>query len=93
MPLNREFSINNDVGLHARPAAQFVKLASRFGCDLTIENLTNGKGPANAKSIMNVLACGVERGHRIRVTADGDDADAALDALENLIGEDFSLPD
>lgn len=93
MPLRREFTVNNDVGLHARPAAQFVKLASRFGCDLTIENLSNGQGPANAKSIMSVLTCGVEQGHRIRVTGDGDDAQAALDAIEQLIAADFSPPD
>ena len=78
--------IRNPSGLHARPAAMFVKTAAGFGSRITLENLDRGSAPADAKSIIAVMSSGVSKDARIRVTAEGDDEDAAIDALEQLIG-------
>ena len=66
------------VALHARPAATFVKTALKFRSQLTVGS--DGK-IANAKSILAVLALGAVGGTVLRLSADGDDAAAALDAL------------
>ncbi len=67
-----------DVALHARPAANFVKTAMRFRCRLTVG--VNGK-TADAKSILAVLAIGATGGTMLQLSAEGEDAPAALDAL------------
>ena len=77
--------IRNPSGLHARPAAMFVKAAAGFASRVTLENLDRGSAPADAKSIIAVMSSGVSTGHRVRVTADGADEDAAIEALEELI--------
>jgi phosphotransferase system HPr (HPr) family protein len=93
MSFSKELIVNHEVGLHARPAAQFVKTASRYSCDIQLENVTRGSETVNAKSIMSVLTCGVEQGHRIRLTADGEDAKVALAALTELIESNFAVSD
>lgn len=70
------------VALHARPAANFVKTAMRFGSRVTVA--ANGK-VADAKSILAVLALGARGGTTLELSADGDDAPAALDALAELV--------
>ena len=57
-----ELEVHNKSGLHARPAATFVKTAAGFRSKVTIENLTRGTNPANAKSLLAVLGCGVDHG-------------------------------
>ena len=79
MTVTREFVIKNEVGLHARPAALFVKTVSRFSSDIMVENLVTGSDPVNAKSILSVLSIGVEQNHRVLITAEGDDEDQAPD--------------
>jgi len=82
--------ITNDVGLHARPAGEFVKQSARFKSDIRIRNATRPTtGWADAKSILSVLALGVERGHTIDIMADGPDEEEALQALQNLIESNF----
>jgi phosphotransferase system HPr (HPr) family protein len=66
------------VDLHARPAADFVRTAMGFSSTLTV---VAGEREADAKSLLAILALGAKRGTTLRLTADGDDADAALDAL------------
>lgn len=66
------------VALHARPAANFVKTALRFHSRVSVG--ANGK-TADAKSILAVLALGAKGGTSLQLSADGEDADAALDAL------------
>jgi len=73
--------IQNKVGLHARPAALFVQEASKYKAQITARN---GDVVANAKSILNVLMLGANRGATIVVTAEGEDADQALSALQAL---------
>lgn len=89
MTSEREIVVRNEVGLHARPAAQFVKLANTFAADITVENLNSDGAPANAKSILSVLSAGVSQNHRIRLRAEGADAEEAVGALYALIERDF----
>lgn len=77
--------VANPSGLHARPATLFTEAAARFASTVTIENLTNGKGPVDAKSILLLLTAGVSSGHRIRIAATGEDEDAAVEALAGLV--------
>jgi phosphocarrier protein FPr len=82
-------TVNHPVGLHARPAAQFVQTASKFDSEITVANKTKESAPVNAKSILSVLTLGVHQGFEIEVTADGADADEALEALKLLVADDF----
>ena len=82
----RSVRIVNEAGLHARPAAQLVKLASRFACD--IEFVKDGMN-VNAKSIMGVLMLAAEHGSHIQIRCAGDDANDALEALSALVQHGF----
>jgi phosphocarrier protein len=82
----RTVQIVNRNGLHARPAAEIVKLASKFQSDITIvkEDLD-----VNGKSIMGVMMLAAEHGSSITFRAEGPDADQALDALATLVRNKF----
>ncbi|WP_164015322.1 HPr family phosphocarrier protein [Pyxidicoccus trucidator] len=80
------YEIINALGLHARAAAQMVKVANRFKSEVTIE--AQGQR-ANAKSIMGVLMLAAAQGTQVKVTCKGDDADACLQELAKLIGDRF----
>jgi phosphotransferase system HPr (HPr) family protein len=82
-------TIRHGSGLHARPAAQFVKMAASFPCAITVRNLTSGKPAVNAKSVLSVLTQGVNQGHEVEVVADGERADEALAALQELVRSNF----
>jgi phosphotransferase system HPr (HPr) family protein len=84
-----EVEVHNASGLHARPAATFVKAAAAFKSQVRVENLTRGSSPVNAKSLLLVLGCGVERSHRIRISAEGEDEAAAIEALRTLAEAGF----
>jgi len=84
-----ELTVKHKVGLHARPASQFVKLAGSYPCDLQVRNLSTGSDPVNAKSILSVLTLGVNCDHQIEVTASGDQADEALAAITDLVESNF----
>jgi phosphotransferase system HPr (HPr) family protein len=71
-----------DVDLHARPAADFVRSAMKFSSRVTVSS--NGRD-ADAKSLLAVLALGAKRGTTLRLSAEGDDAGAALEALAGCI--------
>ena len=79
-----EIEVRNPSGLHARPAALFVKTAARFASAVTVQNMTTGAAPANAKSILAVMGSGAARGHIVRLTADGPDEDQAIAVLHDL---------
>lgn len=83
----RQVQIVNRAGMHARPAAEFVKTAGRYSCEITVEK--DGL-EVNGKSIMGVLMLAAEQGSWLRLTASGADAEAALDALADLVGRGFS---
>jgi phosphotransferase system HPr (HPr) family protein len=71
-----------DVDLHARPAANFVRMAMGFSADVQV---TAGNREVDAKSLLSVLALGAKGGTELRLTASGEDAAAAIDALSNCI--------
>jgi phosphotransferase system HPr (HPr) family protein len=82
-------TIEHAVGLHARPAAQFVQAASKFKSDIRIKNLTKAGDPVDAKSILSVLTLGVHKGYEVEITASGSDETEALQALQALIEDNF----
>jgi phosphocarrier protein HPr len=80
--LIREFEIHNQYGIHARPAALFVKTASRFDADISVDK--NGNS-VSGKSIMGLMSLEAGRGSVLRITICGDDSEEAMDLLEQLI--------
>lgn len=81
-----EIELRNPSGLHARPAATFVRAAGGFASDVRVTNLTRDAAKsASAKSVLGVMGLGVARGHRVRLEADGADAEAAVTQLIELI--------
>jgi len=81
-----EVEVRNPSGLHARPAATFVRTAGGFVAEVRVTNLTRDADmSASAKSVLGVMGLGVSRGHRIRITADGDDAERAVQTLVDLV--------
>jgi phosphocarrier protein len=84
--MERRVEIVNPLGFHARPAAEFVKLAGSFHCNLWLEK--DGV-EVNAKSIMGVLMLAAEKGSQLMIRAEGADADDALAALGDLIARGF----
>jgi phosphocarrier protein len=83
---SRDFKILNKLGIHARPAAQFVKTASNFMCEIRVEK--DGE-EVDGKSIMGLMMLAAGHDSIITVTAEGDDADAALDAIAELVARKF----
>jgi phosphotransferase system HPr (HPr) family protein len=81
--------VQHPVGLHARPAALFVQTAARFKAAVRVANRTRGTKLVDAKSILGVLTLGVSQGHEIQITADGDDAEAAVAAMAELVESNF----
>lgn len=84
--VRKEIIIVNKLGLHARAASKFVILASGFKSDI---RLARAKREVNGKSIMGVMMLAAGRGTSVTLTAEGDDEQAAAQALENLINERF----
>jgi phosphocarrier protein HPr len=82
----REVKILNKLGIHARPAAEIVKTAGKFKCNITI---VRDDLEVNAKSIMGVMMLAAEHGAMVVLRAIGDDAEAALDALTTVIANKF----
>ncbi|MGE5461058.1 MAG: phosphoenolpyruvate--protein phosphotransferase [Solirubrobacterales bacterium] len=81
--------VGNPHGLHARPAARVVQVASGFDADVRIANRTAGRGPVTARSLNAVATLGVGQGDEIEVLAAGPEADRALDAVRALAGRGF----
>ena len=86
MELSRDVTIINKLGMHARAAAKFVKLASSFNSDI---NLEGNSQRVNGKSIMGVMMLAASKGTTITIHAKGSDASDSLDQLENLINNRF----
>ena len=84
--LERTVEVVNLLGFHARPAAEFVRLAGSFSCDVWLDK--DGL-EVNAKSIMGVLMLAAEKGSKLLIRADGNDAEEALEALASLVAGGF----
>ena len=78
----REFHIIAETGIHARPATLLVQAASKFNSDINLEY--NGKS-VNLKSIIGVMSLGVGQGADVTITADGDDAKEAIEAIADTM--------
>ena len=78
----RETTVGPEEGLHARPAAQFVKKAKRFSSEIVV---VKGEREANAKSSLKIMTLGAKKGDKIVIRAEGGDAEEAVDALTELI--------
>ena len=82
----KELMITNKLGIHARPAAMFVKIASRFACDIFVEK--DGER-INGKSIMGLMMLAAGPGSKLTIHAQGGDAPQALLELEELVKRKF----
>ncbi|WP_299029059.1 HPr family phosphocarrier protein [uncultured Thermanaerothrix sp.] len=85
----QEVVIHHPAGLHARPAALFVKTASQYPCDIQVARADQPERYVNAKSILSVLGLGIKPGERIIIETRGEQREAALDALVSLIRSNF----
>jgi len=85
--LSRELTLVNAHGLHLRPASKFVSVANEFRAEIHVS--VNGGDEGNGKSILDLAARAAERGARIRIRVVGDDAEAALEALTQLVRSGF----
>ena len=85
--LSRTVTVQNQVGLHARPATFFIQKANEFKSSIWIEK---EERKINAKSLLGVLSLGITKGTEIKIVTDGVDEEEALDALEALIESNFS---
>ena len=83
--VERETTIGPEEGLHARPAAQFVKTAKRFTSEIAV---IKGEREANAKSSLKIMSLGAKQGDEIIIRAEGDDAEEAVETLVELISKD-----
>ncbi|MEH2318898.1 phosphoenolpyruvate--protein phosphotransferase [Nostoc sp.] len=81
--------VSNRLGLHARPAAQFVATAARFKSQIRVQNLTRNTELVRGDSINQVTTLGVRQGHELVITASGSDADEALASLQVLFATNF----
>ena len=83
----KSVTINNQVGLHARPATFFIQKANEFKCSIWIEKEERS---VNAKSLLGVLSLGVVKGSTINIVADGPEEETAVNTLVELISSDFA---
>lgn len=83
-------TLSNRVGLHARPAGAFVRVANGFQSQITV---TCGEKSADGKRLLGVLSLEADQGASISIEASGDDAEAALRALQALVVDKFGEPD
>lgn len=83
-----EFTITNKLGIHARPAAQFVKTANSFSAEVVVEK---DEEEVDGKSIMGLMMLAAGHGSVLKVTTEGEEAQASLDALGALIARDFEV--
>ena len=83
----QEAVVNNQVGLHARPATFFIQKANEFKSSIWVEK---DERKVNAKSLLGVLSLGIAKGMTVTLIADGQDEDAALDGLTALINSGFA---
>jgi phosphocarrier protein HPr len=86
MKITENFIIKNTLGLHARAAAAFVKVANRYQAEIVV---LKDETSVNGKSIMGVLMLAASKGTNIEITAEGHDSQDAIDALKKLIDEKF----
>ena len=83
----KEVTINNQVGLHARPATFFIQKANEFKCSIWVEK---EERRVNGKSLLGVLSLGIVKGTTVSLVADGADEKEAVEKLAELVNSDFT---
>jgi phosphotransferase system HPr (HPr) family protein len=90
MSVSKKFKVLNKVGLHARPAAKFVRAAASFKENtISVENLSKESDKVNAKSFTCVLSIGANQDDEVQVTVEGDNAEAAMEKFSELFDNRF----
>ena len=87
MLMEKKFIIQNEQGLHARPAAIFVQIANKYESDIVVKK---GRQEVNGKSIMGLLTLAAEKGAKLHIKVNGPDAKEAIQELEKIIMGDMS---
>jgi phosphotransferase system HPr (HPr) family protein len=82
MLIEKKITIQNEQGLHARPAAIFVQIANKYESDIVVRK---GRQEVNGKSIMGLLTLAAEKGSKLSIKANGSDAKEAIEELEKVI--------
>lgn len=85
--VNKDIVVQNEVGLHARPATFFIQRANEFKSSIWV---VKDERKVNAKSLLGVLSLGITRGTEVSLVADGNDEEEALASLIELISSDFA---
>ena len=85
--ISRDIVITNTIGLHASPASFFIQKANTYKASIWIER---GDRKVNAKSLLGVLSLGIAKGMTVKLSAEGQDEDAAIDGLVSLINSGFN---
>ena len=85
--VEKEIEIVNRLGMHARPSAMFVRVSSRFRCEIWV---SKGDDEINGKSIMGLMMLAAGQGSKLRIRAEGPDAAEAIQEIEKLIESRFS---
>jgi phosphocarrier protein HPr len=88
MEIERSVEISNKFGLHARASTRLAQLAKQFQSSIRLSRTDNDE-EVDAKSILGILTLGAERGQTLRIKATGEDAHAAMDALVELVRQNF----
>ena len=83
----KEITVNNEVGLHARPATYFIQKANEFKCGIWVEK---EERRVNAKSLLGVLSLGIVKGTAVTLIAEGVDEAAAVETLAELVESNFA---
>jgi len=84
--VTKDLTIQNRLGLHARPSAMFVKTCNRFKCEIWVEK--DGE-KVNGKSIMGLMMLAAGQGSLLRISCEGEDADKAMLEIEQLLASKF----
>ncbi len=90
MSVSRQVVVTDPLGLHARPAAEFVERARTYACDLTIEN---DGSVGNCKSLLSVLKLGIAHGTAVTISGSGEDAENAVASLVELLEAGTPTPE
>jgi len=85
----RDIVVSNKLGLHARPAMQFVDVANQFKSDITVKRLGEEPAEADGKSVMQMIILAATEGTPLRIEAEGEDADSAVAKLAELFASKF----
>jgi phosphotransferase system HPr (HPr) family protein len=86
---SQKIVVSNKLGLHARPAMQFVDLANQFQSRITVYKSGEEPGEADGKSVMQMIILAATEGTPLNIAADGDDADVAVEKLAQLFADKF----